>query len=95
MLWVPAVRPLVEQMAVRMLPLPVRMTLAQPAIEMPPSVKFTAPVGPTPLTLAVNVTLAPTIEGFALVARPVVVVFALTICDSASLVDEVLPALPP
>jgi hypothetical protein len=89
------VRPLVEQAAVRMLPLPVRTTLAQLAIEMPPSVKFTVPVGPTPLTLAVNVTLALAVEGFALVARPVVVVVALTICDSAPLVDDVLPALPP
>ena len=94
MLRVPAASVDVAQVAVRILPLPPRATAEQPLIEVPPLVKFTAPVGARPLTVAVNVTLAPTIEGFAELARPVVVV-ALTSCEKAVLPDPELPASPP
>src|SRR2546429_170720 len=74
MLWVPAVGPLVEQKAVRMLPLPVTMTLAQPAIEVPASLKLTLPVGALPVIVAVNVTVVPYVDGFNELATVVVVV---------------------
>ena len=94
MLWVPAVRADVAQVAVRVLPLPVRATAEQPAIDVPPSLKLTLPVGATPVTVAVNVTLAPTVDGLPEVAS-VVDVVALTTCDNALLVDATLPASPP
>ena len=56
MLWVPAVRAEVEHAAVRVLPLPVSATAEQPAIDVPPSLKLTLPVGAAPVTVAVNVT---------------------------------------
>ena len=81
--------------AVRIFPPPASATLAQPAIDVPPSVKVTVPVGANPLTLAVNVTLVPAIEGFRPVARLVVVVLTFTTCDSAPLAEAVLAASPP
>jgi hypothetical protein len=45
---------------------PAGSTIApQPVIVVPPSVKRTVPVGALPATVAVNVTLAPTSDGFA------------------------------
>ena len=44
-----------------------------------PSVKFTVPVGATPLTVAVNVTVAPATEGLPLVARLIVEVVELIV----------------
>ena len=49
------------QVAVLLLPLPERAMLEQ--IETPASVKFTEPVGAFPVTVAVNVTELPTIDG--------------------------------
>jgi hypothetical protein len=40
---------------------------------VPPSVKFTLPVGAVPVTDAVKVTLAPTVEGFSELRSVVVV----------------------
>ncbi len=77
-----------------LLPEPVSATAPQLAMLVPPSVKFTAPVGALPLTVAVKVTLAPTIEGLAELAMPVAVPDVLTTCDSATLLDAVLPASP-
>ena len=94
MLWVPAVRAEVEHAAVRVLPLPVSATAEQPEIDVRPSLKLTLPVGATPMTVAVNVTVAPTVDGVPEVAR-VVDVVALTTCDNALLVDATLPASPP
>src|SRR5436853_522069 len=73
MLCVPTLRLLVAQVAVRMLPEPVSPTVAQPAIEAAPSLKFTVPVGVVPVTVAVKVTLAPTVDGFGALASVVVV----------------------
>ena len=94
MLRVPAAREDVEQAAVRVLPLPVRATALQPVMDVPPLVKLTLPVGASPVTDAVNVTLAPATDGFAELAS-VVVVADLTTCDSVLLVDATLPASPP
>src|SRR5258706_3724138 len=90
MLRVPAASALVEHAAVRVLPLPVSATAEHPAIDTPPFVKLTVPVGASPVTDAVNVTLAPATEGFAELASVVVVAVAppeLTVCDTAALVD--------
>src|SRR5438445_5319642 len=63
MLLVPALSALVAQAAVRVLPEPARATAAQPAIELPPSLKLTLPVGLPPMTVAVKVTFVPTGDG--------------------------------
>src|SRR5205085_2881825 len=73
MLWAAAVSVPVEHAAVRVLPLPETATAPQPAIDVPPSVKFTEPVGLLPLIVAVNVTVEATIAGFAELASVVVV----------------------
>ena len=93
MLRVPTARLAVAQVAVRVLPPPARTTPLQPAMDDPPSVKLTLPVGATPVTVAVNVTLAPEADGFEELAR-LVVVAALTTCDSVLLVDALLPESP-
>ena len=91
-LCVPIVSATVLHTAVFVLPEPVSATAPQLAMLVPPSVKFTAPVGPLPLTVAVKVTLAPTIEGLAELAMPVAVPDVLTTCVST--LDAVLPASP-
>jgi hypothetical protein len=96
-LWVPCVRALVVHVAVRLLPAPVTVAAAQPAIELAPSLKLTVPVGLVPLTVAVNVTAAPTVDGLSELPSVVVVGAGpppFTPCDSAELVDGALPALP-
>jgi hypothetical protein len=95
MLRVPAARLDVVHAAVRELPLPLSATAEQPEIAVPPSLKSTLPVGALPVTVAVNVTLAPAAAGLAELARPVVVLATATTCDSALLVDAALLALPP
>jgi hypothetical protein len=61
---------------------------------VPPSVKFTLPVGPLPVTDAVNVTPVPTIDGFAELDRAVVVPVLLTTCDNDGLLDALLAPSP-
>ena len=78
MLCVAAVRLLVVHCAVLLLPLPVSATALQPLIELAPSLKLTLPVGATPLTVAVNVTFTPTVDGLSELATPVVLVALLT-----------------
>ena len=72
-LCVPAANALLAHCAVRVLPEPLSVTVPQPATVLPASVKFTVPVGEVPVTLAVNVTPAPSTEGFAELASVVVV----------------------
>ena len=48
--------------AVRELPVPASATALQPEIEVPPSVKFTIPVGVVPVTVAVKVVFEPTVD---------------------------------
>ena len=98
MLWVPAVSVAVAQVAVRVLPLPARKATAeQPAMDVPPSLKLTVPVGAVPVTVAVKVTLFPATDGFSELATAVVVALTpgLTTCANALLVDATLPASPP
>ena len=75
------------------MPTPVSATAPQPLMLVPPSVKFTGPVGPFPVTDAVNVTLVPTVDGFAELDTEVAVA-ALTTCDNDGLLDALL-APPP
>src|SRR6266702_164084 len=63
--------------AVGVLPLPPSATAAQPLIELPPSVKPTVPVGALPVTVAVKVTFAPTVDGLSELASVVVVLATL------------------
>lgn len=66
MLCVPAGSVVVVQVEVRVLPDPVRIAAEQPDIVVPLLVKFTVPPAnpASQLTLALNVTLAPTVDGF-------------------------------
>jgi len=73
MLCVVALNADVLQVAVRVLPIPPRATAPHPEMVAPPSVKFTAPVGALPVTDAVNVTLAPKVDGLSELATLVVV----------------------
>ena|SRR5437660_1619726 len=76
MLCMPAANALDVHIAVRLLPLPANATAEQPAIDVAPSLKLSDPVGFTPVTVAVKLTLAPTLEGFAELVSVVVVVAA-------------------
>jgi hypothetical protein len=73
MLCVPPANAAVEQEAVRPFPLPNSETAEHPASDVPPSVKLTLPVGLVPVTVAVNVTLDPALEGLAELASVVFV----------------------
>ena len=52
---------------------PVKVAAPQLVIVLPPSVKATVPVGAEPATVAVNVTLVPTVDGLSELCRMVVV----------------------
>ena len=95
---VPALSALVLHCAVRALPEPVSVTAEHAAIDAAPSLKFAVPVGAVPLTVAVKVTLVPTVDGLEELESVVVVVVAppppLTTCDSATLVEPLLVASP-
>jgi hypothetical protein len=95
MLWTPGLKPLVVQAAVRELPVPVTATAPQPVIVVPPSVKFTAPVGATPLTVAVRVRLVPAVDGLWELTKVVVEPGLLTTCDSGALLDAAFALSPP
>ena len=64
MLCTPALKPLVGHAAVRVLLAPVSATAPQPLMVVLSAVKATVPAGAVPVTVAVNVTLAPTSDGF-------------------------------
>jgi hypothetical protein len=98
MLCVAAVSAVVMHVAVLLFPLPASATALQPLIEFAPSLKFALPVGLVPVTVAVNVTLVPTVDGFFELASVVVVVAgpaALTTCDKVALLDARLLTSPP
>ena len=90
MLWVPTVRLLVAQLAVRLLPEPLSATALQPLIELPPSRKFTLPVGALPLTVAVRVTPAPEVDGLSELATVVPLPGVLTTCETVVLLEAAL-----
>src|SRR5260221_11332247 len=97
MLCVATLRLAVEHAAVRVLPLPVNATAEHPVIDVPPSVKLALPVGATPVTDAVNVTLAPDNDGFAELATVVVVGAGppdLPTCATSALAQGNSPAAP-
>ncbi len=74
MLCVPTLRLLVEHTALGVLPPPLSAMALQPAIEDPPSLKSTVPVGAAvPETVAARWTLAPDVDGFNELASVVVV----------------------
>ena len=85
------------QVAVFELAVPVgSATALQPLSVVPSALKATLPVGALPVTVAVKVTFAPTADGLAELARLVVLAVLLpTTCDSAALVEPLLPASPP
>ena len=94
MLWLPAARLALAQVAVRMLPEPPSATALQPLIELAPSLKLTLPLGALPLTVAVKVTLPPAVEGVSELPIPVVLVTLLTVWESAALLEPALAASP-
>ena len=94
MLCVPTVRLPVAQVALRTLPAPVSAAVAQPAIDAPPSKKLTVPVGEVPVTVAVKVRFAPTVDGLAELPSVLAVWPILTTCDNPALVEPELLASP-
>ncbi len=97
MLCVAAVRLPVVHCAVLLLPLPVSATALQPVIELAPSLKLTLPVGLLPVTVAVNMTLVPAVDGFnelTTVAVDGPGPTELTTCDSV-LLEGTLATSPP
>ena len=84
----------VLQVAVRVLPAPVSATAPQAPMVAPPSENAMVPVGATPVTVAVKVTLTPAFAGLAELAKPVVEATLFTTCERVALVDAALPASP-
>ena len=95
MLWVATLKLLVAQVAVRMFPEPPSATVAQPVIELAPSLKLTVPVGALPLAVAVNVTLVPAVDGVNELPIDVVEFPVLTVWESTLLLDAAFAASPP
>src|SRR6266480_6594800 len=95
MLWVPALRPLVLHIAILLLAIPVgSATVPQPLSVVLSAVKATLPVGALPVTVAVKVTLAPTLEGLAEEVSAVVDDTMLAVHASTSVMrDHTLSAL--
>ena len=93
--WVAAVRLPVVHCGGRVAAARQAATAAQPAIELPPSVKFTCRSG-IAVTVAVKVTLVPTVDGLAELVSARCLPWPLsTTWDNTPLVDAVLPASPP
>ena len=90
----PTARAAVTHFAVRALPDPVSAIAEQPLIVVVPSLKVTVPVGATPLTVAVKVTLTPTVDGVSEVTVLEVLIALLIVCESAELFDAVFEASP-
>jgi hypothetical protein len=78
-----------------MLPLPPTAAAEQPLIDVEPSMKLTVPVGETPLTVAVKVTVVPTVDGVSDVAIPVVLLTPLMVCESVLLFEPAFDPSPP
>src|SRR5208283_13476 len=97
MLWVAAVRLAVLQAALLLLALPVGSATVPQALSVVPSaLKATLPVGALPVTVAVKVTLAPTVDGLTeLVSVVVVAVRLLDVSVTASMKVVLSPAAVP
>ena len=90
MLWLPTVSAAVAQVA-----LPALTACAvQPAMALPLLVNPTVPLGALPVTVAVNVTLVPSVDGLSELASVVLLAALLTVCVSVGLVDPALLASP-
>ena len=90
MLWLPAVSAAVAQVA-----LPALTACAvQPAMALPLLVNPTVPLGALPVTVAVSVMLAPSVDGLSELASVVLLAALLTVCVRMGLVDALLPASP-
>ena len=76
------------------MPLPLNACAVHPEMFEPSLLNATVPVGLLPLTVAVNVTVAPAVDGFNELAS-VVVLVAVTDCDNAALDDALFDASPP
>jgi hypothetical protein len=76
------------------LPEPLTATAEQPVIEFAPSVKFTLPVGLSPVTDAVRVTFAPTEAGLFELDNVEVLATLFTTCESVLLVEGLFEVLP-
>ena len=94
MTWPPTPSKELLHVTVTILPPGVSGTAAHPASAIPPSLNLTVPVGAVPLTVAVNTTWFPDIDGLGELVRPVVLPFRPTPWDSAGLVDPALMASP-
>ena len=97
MLCVPTVRLLMVQRAALTVALLLfaSATEAHLLIVLALSVKATVPVGALPLTLAVMVTRAPTVDGLSELASVVVLAVLLLItCDRGALAEPILAASP-
>ena len=70
---VPTASAAVVQVAILALPAPASATAPQPPMAVAPSANWTLPDGAEPVTVAVNVTLAPTVAGLDELANAVVV----------------------
>jgi hypothetical protein len=77
--------------AVRLLPLPLTLTAAQIVAAF--AVNATVPVGAVPVTVAVKLTLAPTVDGLSELAT-LVVDGVFTVCERGELLEVALPASP-
>jgi len=94
----PAASVEVVHAAVRLLPLPLKLTAVHPLIDAPSEVNATPPLGALPLTVAVNVTLPPAGDGFCELPRLVVVgagPLTLTTWDNAAFAEPTFKPSPP
>ena len=81
MLWLPMASVLETKLAVRVLPAP--LSVALPSVRVP-SLNVTVPVGLLPVTVAVNVTPCPMVEGLLLLETAVVVLAFGAACSSGA-----------
>src|SRR4051812_24078146 len=84
MLCVPTASVLTVQVAVLLSPAPVSATAVQAAIALAPSLKLTVPLGVLPSTVAVKVTLLPTVAGLAELANVVVLTVAALLAQAST-----------
>jgi hypothetical protein len=95
MLCVPALRAVVEHVAVRVFPAPESALAEQPESDVPLRVKFTVPLGAEPVTVAVKVMLAPAVAGLSELAIDVAEPGTLfTVWEKAGLVEGALTPSP-
>ena len=91
MLYAPEARLVVLHVAVLLFALPEgSATALQPLSVAPSALNATVPVGAMPVTVAVKVTLPPTIDGLAELATAAPLTAGLTTCANVALVEPLL-----